>query len=153
MEGFHLCKTTQEMCIKDCCLGTWEGAKAEDTGDGPSQEDLIGSCSVALPHTSLLRSAPRNLPHAFLSLLSPEPHHVSLADVFKLCLMKCESKWGQYSQNRGDNPPCLPPKQGGCWGSRDGVNHKRGGPGSWNDCLMLQSPMELKWARNYPVLF
>ena len=61
-----------------------------EVGDDLSQEGPIGSCSVAFPHTSLLHSAPRDLPHAFLSCLSPEPHHVSLADVIKLCLMKYE---------------------------------------------------------------
>ena len=44
--GFHICKTTQEMCIKYYTQVLERGAKEEDMGGGLSREDPIGSWSV-----------------------------------------------------------------------------------------------------------
>ena len=46
--GFHICKTTQEMCIRDCYLGISfrEKLKQRIWGKGLPQEGPIGSCSV-----------------------------------------------------------------------------------------------------------
>ena len=45
--GLHICKTTQEMCIRYCYLGTSERSQSRGLGGrGLSREAPIGSCSV-----------------------------------------------------------------------------------------------------------